>query len=99
MKNGFSVFVTPAGERSYGKLPVSVIRFIEGGLITILEKNPYAGQPLAPPLQPLRSFHFSENGQPYRVAYIVEEKEQKIVIHFVGHRRDFYERLKRLLGR
>ena len=98
MKNGFSVFITPAGERSYKKLPTRVVRFVERDLIALLEKNPHRGEPLALPLQPLRSFHFSQNGQPYRVAYALNESERKVFIYFIGHRRDFYERLRRLLG-
>ena len=97
MNGKYSVFVTPAAERSCRKLPQKVIRFVQDELPRTLQYNPHAGTPLAPPLQPLRSFHFSRDGQPYRAAYSVQEKETSIIIHFVGHRRDFYERLTRLL--
>ena len=98
MNARYTFFITPAGQRSYKKLPTPVIRFVENDLITLLEKNPQIGKPLTPPLQPLRSFHFSQQGQPYRAVYTVQEARARVIIHFVGHCRDFYDRLRRLLG-
>ncbi len=98
MKREFAVFITPAAERSCKKLPRKVADFVFQELAGMLVKNPLVGKPLAQPLASLRSFHFSCDGQPYRVAYEIQESLQKIVIHFVGHRGDFYVRLRRLLG-
>lgn len=97
MKREFSVFITSAAERSYKKLPRKVADFVSRELVCILGKDPMAGKPLAAPLTPLRSFHFSCDGQPYRAAYSVEYASQRIIIHLVGYRGNFYERLRRLL--
>lgn len=98
MKSEFVVFITPAAERACKKLPRKVADFVFQELVGILRENPFAGKPLAPPLTPLRSFHFSREGQPYRAAYEVKEASQKAIIHFVGYRGNFYARLRRLLG-
>lgn len=98
MKREFTVFITPAAERSCKKLPRKVADFVFQELANLLGENPLVGKPLAPPLTPLRSFHFSCDGQPYRAAYSVERVSQKVIIHLVGHRGNFYERLRRLLG-
>jgi len=98
MSREFSVFITPAAERSCKKLPRKVANFVFQELAALLGKNPLLGKPLALPLAPLRSFHFSCEGQPYRAAYEVQALSQRVVIHFVGHRGDFYIRLRRVLG-
>ena len=98
MRRDFAVFITPAAERSCKKLPHKVADFVFRELAGILGKNPFVGKPLAPPLVLLRSFHFSCDGQPYRAAYEIKESSQKVVIHLVGYRGDFYARLRRLLG-
>jgi|SRR3989344_5994726 len=96
MRNGFSVFITPAAERSCKILPREVKDFVFQELALLLGKNPLAGEALVPPLEPLRSFHFTKDGQKYRVAYTVDERTKKIIVHFVGHRSGFYERLRHL---
>lgn len=98
MKDGFSVFITPAAERSCKILPNEVQDFVFQELASILGKNPNIGEALVPPLEPLRSFHFNKDGQKYRVAYMVDERAKKIIIHLVGHRSGFYERLRHLFG-
>lgn len=65
----------------------------------IVREDPFVGEPLTGPLAWLRSFHFSIGGQPYRIAYSVDGPTAKILIHFVGHRSAFYERLRKKLGR
>ena len=52
---------------------------------------------LSPPLEWLRSFHFSFEGKPYRIAYSLDFKARKIYIHYADYRGGFYERLKRAL--
>ena len=97
MKRGHAVFLTPAAERSCKKLPREVADFVFQELAGILGDDPLIGKPLSPPLAPLRSFHFSRSGQPYRAAYEIHGVSQKVIIHFIGYRGNFYERLRRLL--
>ena len=99
MKREFFVFLTPAAERSCKKLPRPVADFVFGDLAILLRDNAFAGKPLVSPLAPMRSVHFSVGGQPYRAAYEIEELSHRVIIHFVGYRGGFYERLRRLLGR
>lgn len=94
--SGFRVYITSAAERSCKKLPPHARDFVFGKLSEILAGNPLAGDALVSPLKPLRSFHFSLEGQPYRAVYSVEASSKKIVVHFVGHRRGFYERIRNI---
>ena len=68
MNGGVSVFLTPAAERSCKKLPRPVCDFVLNEFVALVRKNSLVGDPLTPPLQPLRRFHFKVAGQKYRVA-------------------------------
>lgn len=94
--SGFRVYCTSAAERSCKKLPPHARDFVFKELPRILVENPLSGELLVPPLYPLRSFHFSSGGQPYRAVYAIESPTKKIIIHFVGHRHGFYERIRRI---
>lgn len=94
--SSFRVYLTSAAERSCKKLPPHARDFVFKKLPGILAVNPLAGEALVLPLKPLRSFHFSSDGQPYRAVYGIEVSLKKIVIHFVGHRRRFYERIRNI---
>lgn len=98
MRESWRVFITPAAERALKKLPNSVRYFVENKVPSLLKLNPFVGDQLSGPLSWLRSFHFAVSGKPYRVAYSVDAKSRKVIIHFVGYRGGFYERIRRLLG-
>lgn len=91
------VFITPAAERVAKKLPPKVQNFIFYGFPDQVRMDPLIGQQLSGPLDWLRSFHFSMDGQPYRIAYGIEPKIRKVTIHYADYRNHFYERLRRLL--
>ncbi len=42
----------------------------------------------------LYSYHFSFSGSAFRLAYIVDEKENKLTLVMVGPRENFYKTLK-----
>lgn len=92
------VFITPAAERALKKLPPALQEFVRADFPAIVKKNPMVGEALSGPLSWLRSFHFRVTGKPYRVAYNLDAKNSKIIIHYAGYRADFYERLRRILG-
>jgi len=63
--------------------------------IDSLKENPFAGERLKGDLQMFLRLKIGK----YRLAYVVEEdKTIVVVVVKVGHRKDFYESLKRLLG-
>ncbi len=62
----------------------------------VLEINPHAGEKLHGPLSFLFSFHVAFRAVHYRVAYSIDEKQQLVIIHLVGPRENFYDRLRRL---
>ena len=98
MKN-WRVFITPAAERSAKKLPKEVCRFVLEEFPRIVRNNPFIGDQLSGPLDWLRSFHFLSRMGPYRIAYSLDSKTTKIVIHYAGYRGGFYEKLRQVLDR
>ena len=62
----------------------------------ILTTNPYSGEKLHGSLSFLYSFHFKFQNIQYRVAYSVDDVRELIIIHLVGPRENFYDRVRRL---
>ena len=92
------VFIAPAAEKVLHKLPQPVERFVLDEFPKLVKENPFIGSQLKGDLSWIRSYHFSQGGQPYRVAYSVNRTESKIVVRYADHRGNFYDKLKRLLG-
>jgi len=59
-----------------------------------LAEKPYIGKHLEREL----SEYFSLRAKRFRIIYKIKEENQLVEIHYVGHRRDIYELLKRKLG-
>jgi mRNA-degrading endonuclease RelE of RelBE toxin-antitoxin system len=55
--------------------------------------NPYLGKELQEELEGYLSYRFRR----YRAVYTVDEQTKVLVIHLVGHRRNVYELLKKLI--
>ena len=68
---------------------VKIIKAIDS-----LKENPFSGEKLEGNLNMFRRLKIGK----YRLAYVVEEDNTIVVVIVkVGHRKDFYESLKRLL--
>ena len=91
------VFITPAADRVVKKLPAEARKFVENEFPSLIRQNPLAGFALASPLDWLRSFHFSADGKPYRIAYAIDTKTHKIYIHYADYRGHFYKNLRNIL--
>jgi mRNA interferase RelE/StbE len=88
----FDVLYTPAAAKMIRKLSPE-IREVCKNAIEYIAENPYEGKSLKGPLNEYRSFRESD----YRIVYTVEEKRITIIVVAVGHRRDIYEKLMRML--
>ena len=55
-----------------------------------LAENPFLGKRLQREL----SGYFSYRTNRYRIIYKIKEADQRVEIHYVGHRRDIYELFK-----
>jgi mRNA-degrading endonuclease RelE of RelBE toxin-antitoxin system len=91
----FELVVTSAAKRLIKKLP----RLVREKLVLsseALRTNPFAGEKLSGSLHFLYSLHFSCGGVQYRAVYTINEQEKQIIIHYVGSRENFYEKVKRL---
>ena len=88
----YAILYTPPAARMIRKLTPET-RELCRTAIEYLAEHPHEGKLLKPPFRSLRSFRTSA----YRIIYKVEERKITIVVIAVGHRRDIYEKLRRLL--
>jgi len=93
----FEIVVTRTAKKSAKKLPKSVREEIVKQSHQ-LKENPYLGEKLSGSLHFLYSFHLTIGGTHYRFAYAIDTEKKQIIVHLVGPREGFYQRLKRLLG-
>ena len=93
----FQIVITPLAKRTAKKLPKpareEIIKQSQE-----LKENPYLGEKLSGSLHFLYSFHIKFKGVEYRLAYTIDKSQKIIVVHLIGPRENFYEKLKRLLG-
>ena len=85
------VYATSAA-RAIRKLDPAVRRRILAALRTLRE-DPERGKPLQLTLKGLRSWRTGD----YRIVYRLIESRIEILVVAIGHRRDVYERLKKML--
>lgn len=91
----FELIVTSSAKRIIKKLP----RIVREKLVLsseVLRVNPFVGEKLSGSLHFLYSLHFSSGGVQYRAVYTINEQEKQIIVHYVGSRENFYEKVKRL---
>lgn len=89
--------ITAAATRSLKRLSHDAQRALLEATM-VLNVNPYAGERLHGPLSFFFSFHFKLDNIQYRAAYSVDVEKRLIIIHYVGPRENFYERLRRLFS-
>lgn len=88
----YALLYTPAAAKMIRKLSPE-LRDVCKNAVEYIAQNPYEGKPLKSPFEGLRSFRTSA----YRIVYSIEEKKITVIIVAVGHRRDIYEKLRRML--
>jgi len=59
-----------------------------------IAQNPLLGQKLTADLKPVYTCHFRDNGVEYRIAYLFQETEGRIIILLIGTRENFYTELQ-----
>ena len=91
--NKFSMRYTPEASRLLSKLHPENKKLIRAALED-LRNNPYAGRDLQEELYGFKSFKLKR----FRVLYNINEEENIIQIFHIGHRKDVYEQLNRLLN-
>ena len=91
--------ITKSGERTLNKLP----KLVRQGILDVsveLERDPFhVGERLHGPLAFLYSFHFKIQNVKYRMAYTIDAEKQIVLVHHIGPREGFYDRLLRHFGR
>jgi len=88
----YSIKYTHEAKKNIGKLDRSIKQIVKKA-IESLSVNPFRGKPLAYDLSGLYSFRTSD----YRIIYRIREEEILVVVIAVGHRKDIYKKLKKLL--
>lgn len=89
----YKVKYTKEAKKRIEKLDES-IRIVIRKAIESLAFNPYKGKPLSHELSGLYSFRTSD----YRIIYRIREEEVLIIVITVGHRKEIYKKLKKILG-
>ena len=95
----FLVELTEKCEKEFQKLTKknSVIKRITEDLIHELNQNPYLGDKLYSNFEGWRSIHY--NGNKYRIIYKIEEEPfPKILVLCIGHRKNVYSFLAKLMN-
>jgi mRNA-degrading endonuclease RelE of RelBE toxin-antitoxin system len=93
----FEIVITRAAKKLGKKLPKAVKEEVVKQSQQ-LKENPYLGERLSGSLHFLYSFHLTVEGVHYRFAYSIDTAKQHIMVHLIGSREGFYQKLKRLLG-
>ncbi len=93
----YRIVITPSAEKSAKKLPKNAKKEIHDQSQK-LKENPYLGEKLSSSLHFLYSFHVKFNNVEYRLAYTINESKKFVIVHLVGPRENFYEKLKRIFG-
>jgi mRNA interferase RelE/StbE len=88
----YELLYTPAAAKMIRKMSPEIRELCKNALEHIAA-NPYSGKRLKGPLAEYRSFRTNE----YRIVYTVEEKRITVIVVAVGHRRDIYEKILRML--
>jgi len=86
----FTVLLTPKAAKSLRKLQRSVGPRVAEAL-RILERSPEAGEQLKP-----SRFWRTRVGD-YRVVYEIDRSSNRVIVLFVGHRKNVYDEFSRLV--
>ncbi|MBN2079360.1 MAG: type II toxin-antitoxin system mRNA interferase toxin, RelE/StbE family [Spirochaetes bacterium] len=87
----------PQVKKDLKRIDASVARDILGTHIEKILRNPVAGEALTGQFAGIRSYHFTKNKVAYRISYIVNPAERKVLVLMVGKRESFYKVLRRRL--
>ena len=86
----FSVLFRPKAAKSLGKLQRSIGKRIQVSL-KVLENSPEVGEQLRP------SKFWKVRVGDYRVIYEIDRSSGRVIILFVGHRKNVYDEFSRLV--
>ncbi|MDP8247846.1 MAG: type II toxin-antitoxin system RelE/ParE family toxin [Candidatus Tritonobacter lacicola] len=92
MSKDYKLVLTPQAHRMYKKLTAAVKSQCLAALDRI-KKDPSIGKPLLYHLKGYLSFGTAS----YRIVYKVELKRILVIVVAIGHRREIYDKLKKLL--
>lgn len=95
--NQFSVYLTNSANKGQKKLDKPLRLKIRDSILRI-QKNPkLSGSQLSQPLTQVYSHHLKYKGREYRIAYLICEDTESVIILLVGPHENFYKKLKNVL--
>jgi mRNA interferase RelE/StbE len=94
MRRSLRIRLTPEAAKGLSKFHPELKKLIKAG-IKDLQSQPHAGHDLEEELSGFKSFRVKR----YRIVYVVNEEENSLDVYHIGHRRDVYEQLRRMLGK
>ena len=94
MKSGYRLIYSETSRRQIAKLHPEIKPVIRSR-VEKLRLSPFAGKRLEKELAGYRSLR----AERFRIIYKLDEAEETIEIHYVGHRKDIYELFAEQTGR
>ncbi|MBI1280134.1 MAG: type II toxin-antitoxin system mRNA interferase toxin, RelE/StbE family [Anaerolineaceae bacterium] len=91
----YELLMSARVEKEFRKFPTQVRKSLVNETLKLAD-NPYMGEQLKGKFRVFRSLHIKLTNVHYRVIYEVAEAQQKIHVHAVGKRENFYIRLERM---
>ncbi len=81
----YRVKLTPTAAKMFNQLHPDIRKQLKS-MLKMLYDNPFMGKALQDELGELRSLRMKR----YRAIYQVDDQNQIIIVHAIGHRRDIY---------
>ena len=85
----------PKIRKDLKKIDPSIREKIRTVHIPSILSDPGSGENLAGDLKGTSCYHFKVAKQEFRIAYVIDEKTEKVYIQIIAKRGDFYKLLKR----
>lgn len=93
----FNLYLTNSANKGQKKLDKPLRLKIMESLVRI-QKNPkLSGSQLSQPLTQVYSHHLKYKGKEYRIAYLICEDTDSVIVLLVGPHENFYKKLKNVL--
>lgn len=95
----FEIFLTNTANKSQKNLDKPLRLAIRDSLIDIAQDPENTGEKLTSPLTNIYSHHIKYKGKEFRIAYTIDNENNKVVIHLIAAHENFYRRLKITMNR
>ena len=93
----YQVGLTRTADKCQKKLDAPLRLLVRDAIMVIAESPFTRGERLSQPFGSIYSHHIKYKGREFRVAYLIQEEAENVVILLIGPHENFYRKLKNLL--